>query len=380
MIMHRKANDRVRNRKPTSIDVAREAGVSQTTVSLILNGIRDASFPPETIKRVREAAQRLQYRPNVAARSVSSRKAYALGLISRWVTSSPFFSRPVQGMLRVAQEAGYALTLCDVEAEAKNAEATVDRVVGYYREGRIDGVIAILATLEKIGIPASVLHRCIDENIPIVLVNAYGNNPMIDEIRSDNFHAGYLGTRHLLQLGHRRIAFFLERKKGDRTTTAASERLMGYRHALREAKIDPSNELVIRIDDAPVIIDTGYNSFKEYLRSCKSPPSALYAINDNLALGAMYAALDHGLRVPDDLAIVGTDDCDFSRDVRPRLTSVRQPLELMGEESVRLLLKRLNHEGPSEAVKQLFKCELVIRESCGAKNLRGRTEHPINAV
>ncbi len=349
------------------MDIAREAGVSQATVSLILNEVKGVSFHRDTIERVRKVAEALNYRPNIAARSISTRRAYSLGVISRWDTASPFFSRPLRGMLAVTHATGYSLTLCDVEVDSATLETALDRAATFYREGRIDGVIAILATMETDVLSASSLRSLSDANIPLVLVNACTQDSFADQVSTDNFHAGHLGTSHLIRLGRKKIAFFLERTGRERTSSAETERLKGYMEALKEHG-DEGSAWVIRAPYAPISFETGYRTFQRVLRSGVEPPDALYAINDFLALGAMQAAQEAGLRIPEDLAVVGTDDYLISKGIRPSLTSVRQPLKQLGTSAARLLLERIDGRGPDHRVNSLIPCEIVVRESCGADN------------
>jgi DNA-binding LacI/PurR family transcriptional regulator len=353
-----------RGRPVTSYDVAKEAGVSRSTVSVVLNNTKNVSISPETHRKVLEAAEKLQYRPNMAAKSISTKRAYSLGLLSCWEPTSPLFARPMEGILDESRMAGYALTLC--ELSGRKLEQGVDSAVNFYREGRIEGVVGLMGTTKKSQPLQDMVNVFREENIPFVLANSHLKDAQIDEICIDNFHAGYLGTYHLIRMGHKRICFLLQRKRKDGQITSGSdiERFKGYMAAMQEAELE-TEDLVVRIESEPISVDMGYRVFKEYLTTCETLPTAIYAISDLIAIGAMHAAQEMGLNIPKDMAVVGTDDIDVYRYIRPSLTSVVQPLNKMGSEAVKILLERIEGKGPQGSMKIFLPCDLVIRDSCG---------------
>ncbi len=353
-----------KRRKVTSSDVAVAAGVSRSTVSLVLNRVEGVTFNPETVRRVQEAAKRLGYVPNVPARSVMTRKGYALGLISAWEPGSTLFARTFQGMLAATRAAGYGLTLCDIAGRAE--QINIDSTVSFYQQGRIDGVVALLSTLPEN--PATVRFRetLEGEKIPFVFVNSHSDVPTVDEIRTDNFQAGYIATKHLLDLGHRRVGICVRGASGRFLSRSETERYRGYVAALTEAGLVPKESLTVKTEEGPINVDRGYQAFKVFLESGCELPSALYAISDHFATGVLYAAKEKGISIPGDLAIVGTDDLELASQLRPSLTSVRQPLQELGEEAVNLLLKRIDGKGPSQPVKLHVPCSLRVRQSSGA--------------
>jgi LacI family transcriptional regulator len=214
-MMSRPPNNKTDGRKTTSADVARAAGVSRTTVSLILNEVSGPSFTADTISRVKSIAAQLGYYPNVPARSVTTKKSYAIGLVSLWEPNSTLFARSFTGMMRFTRSVGYGLTICDVAgAGSGGVEATIE----FYRQRRIDGVVALLSTfwpnLPKGVASTDYLTKLQEERIPFVLINSNVGNPTVDEICTDNFHAGYLGTQHLISLGHRHIGIMSRQAAG----------------------------------------------------------------------------------------------------------------------------------------------------------------------
>ena len=358
-----------RRRVVTSADVARAAGVSRSTVSLVLNNVPGMTFHPETVRRVRLAAERLGYFPNVPARSVTTRQGYALGVVSFWEPGSTLFARTFQGMLAASREAGYGLTLCDIASPS--GEFDVDVIIQFYREGRIDGVVALLSTFPAHAGAGVLVRRLKSERIPFVLINSAVEDPEVDEILADNRHAGYIGTKHLLELGHTRIGFGLRRGQKGEISVSEAERFEGYTRALAEAELQVDERLILSDPEGPthINVDSGHRSFDaladRLAREGAPLPTAVYCINDRVALGVLYAAGERGLRVPDDLAIVGTDDLEIASQVRPALTSVRQPLHELGVEAIRLLLDRIKGSGPEGPVKLRIPCSLKVRASCG---------------
>ncbi len=349
-------------RSVTGYDVARAAGVSRSTVSVVLNNIENVAISEKTRQRVLQVAASLQYRPNVAARSVIMRKACAFGVVSCWEPDSPLFARPVKGMLAKLKSVGYGLTLCDLETQ--NVEEGIDVAIGYWRESRIDGLIGLMKTTDLF--PSQMAEKLAKARLPYVLINANMAQTVAEVVSSDNFQAGFLATEHLLKLGHRRVAFLLRGAGARQPQSSEEERYRGYAAAMQVAGISSTDTLVVHYVSGQLSIDTGYHAFKDYLQTALVRPTAVYAINDYLAIGAMYAAQDVGMAIPADLAIVGTDDYYIANQVRPSLTTVAQPLKELGEEAANILLARLAGKEPVKPGRIALPCRLVVRESCGA--------------
>ncbi len=352
-------------RRVTSFDVAKEAGVSRSTVSAVLNNTRQVIISKETEQKVRKAADRLGYLPKLAARSIHSDRSYAIGLISCWNPNSPFVARPMQGIVNCLRTVGYSLTICDLGHS--DIAFGVKVAIDYFREGRIDGVLVILSTMADEVISSGVLQLLRDDSVPFVLVNTSCPELEMDEANSDNFHAGYLATRHLLNHGHRRIAYILRREIAPKLSQAEEARYQGYLQALTEAGVSQIDRYVTRSPRPELTAEQGMAVFLQALPRWAERPSAVYAISDRLAAGVMAAAHTAGLRVPDDLAVVGTDDLEIARSTYPLLTSVAQPLQQMGDVATRLLLQRIDGTGPDQPVRVLLPCHLVVRKSCGGQ-------------
>ncbi len=347
-------------RKVTSFDVAKEAGVSRSTVSAALN--KGGRISEETTEKVRKAASRLGYMPKLAARSINSNRSYSIGLISCWDPNSHLVTRPVQGIVNHLRTVGYSLTICDLGSSHIGNGANV--AIDYFREGRIDGLIAILSTGRKDSSLPAAIQRLRQEHLPFVLINTI-REPDTDEVNSDNFHAGYTAARHLLNLGHRNIAFVLRRENLANVPQAEEDRYRGYMQALQGAGVEQPDRFTIRSAATDFTAKLGASVFRTAMLAWPERPTAVYAINDNLAAGVIFAAGKAGWRVPEDVAVVGTDDLEIAQVIQPALTSIAQPLQQMGESAAQLVMQRIEEAGPDGPVQLSLPCHLVARESSG---------------
>ena len=305
-------------RRITSHDVAARAGVSQSTVSLVLSGSPRARIADATRARVIEAARDLGYRPNLLARGLVQRRSFALGIVVSDL-DNPFFTEVVSGAERVAADAGYGVLLGDAR------EIPAGEHVQRLRERQVDGVI--LAGVAMEALPPGAL--------------AGANVVVVDEpsavhpgVESDATGAGRLGARHLLDLGHRNLAFI-----GPASASHAFRmRERGFVAELREAGVAlPS----ARLRRARPSVAGGEKAMRALLRE-DDGTTAVFCANDLTALGALKAAAAAGLSVPRDLSVVGCDDIEMARYVTPELTTVRVPARGLGARAARLLLLALD--------------------------------------
>jgi DNA-binding LacI/PurR family transcriptional regulator len=324
-----------RARKVTSVDVAKRAGVSQTTVSLVLSGKGSGRVSEATQDAVRAAAKELGYRPNAAARALRSGTASAVGLVVRDVTH-PFFGRTLRGAQRAAREAGHVVVLIDDNygAEGKSSSAVA------LAEGAIDGFLFFAAKVPRaLREPGS---------RPVVIVEY--EQPRIPFIRLDSESGADAALRHLQERGHREIGY-LRSRAGGQTFERRHTRWAAH---LERLGLDPGAMVVGEADfDAE-------SSIAEARRLLRRPdrPSAFMADDDLLASGLIAAARELGLRVPEDVAVVGFDDLDVARLLD--ITTVRFDPEALGAAAFGLLLARLQGKRPKNVV---LPSELVIRGS-----------------
>ncbi len=341
-----------RKKRVTAKDVAQLAGVSRTTVSLVLNNAPNVHISSETRRRVLEAARRLNYHPHAAARSLVSRRSMTLGLVlcqsPEQVFADPFLPQVLRGINDVAQAAGYRILLETVTHPEDNGYSAL------VLENRIDGFILsgprsddeALRSLHEEGFPIVLMGRLPDVDIPFVDV--------------DNVRAAYGAVEHLILLGHTRIGMITN---GPLHYTASADRLEGYRRALNDHALPYDPDLVVygafREESGQVAMDR--------LLEREDPPSAVFVASDAVALGALVSIRRHGLRVPDDIALVGFDDIPLAAYVNPPLTTVRLPARRLGEEAARLLVALV--EGREvESTHILLDTTLVVRASCGSRD------------
>jgi len=303
------------------VQVAARAGVSQATVSRALRG--HAGVSPATRARVREAAAELGYAPSAFAAALARGRSNAVGVVSPWI-SRWFFATVLEGIHEVLAEHSYDMLLYPL-GPADGSEAARITALGLHK--RVDGVIGLALPHE---LRAGALRQ-----VPIVTVGT--STPGIPGVQVDDVDVGYVATRHLLELGHRRIAFLGLDPDDIYGFQVAADRYAGYRAALFEAGIDPDAGLV---ETTGFEVEAGEAALEELLVRCEWNPSrlptAIVAVSDEVALGAIYAARHRGIRVPADLSVVGVDNHDMARLFD--LTTVEQPVADQGRIAARMLM------------------------------------------
>jgi DNA-binding LacI/PurR family transcriptional regulator len=338
-------------RKPArSRDVARLAGVSRTTVSFVLNDVPGVKISQETRQRVLEAARELNYYPTAAARSLASGKTHRIGLIlgegQKRLSADAFLPSFLQGVTASVHQRGYLVVL--QMAEDVPSHEAYARLL---REQQVDGLILsgprsddpVLAELAKEHFPLILHGRLADSTLPCVDV--------------DNKAGAYQAVTHLIGLGHRRIGFI---SNAPLSYSGAQDRFAGYKQALAEYDILLDTELV---RTAAFLPETG-RAAMEALLAFPRRPTAVFVASDVVATGAMAAIRDAGLRIPEDMAVVGFDDIFLAAHLRPPLTTVRVPAYGLGWTAAQVLISLI--EGDEDVSSVTLETELVIRESCGA--------------
>lgn len=328
-------------------DVARRAGVSVATVSRVVNR-SPHRVSPQTQRRVHTAVRVLGYRANIIAQGLKKRSSRTVALIVPDI-SNPFFPAIARGIEDTARARGYAVLLCNTYEDLAREQA----YLALLRNRWVDGVV--FATVGSNTRHLRALRRA---RLPVVLVARDVEGLSIDTVRVDNFRGEYEATRHLLQLGHRRIAHI----GGPPALHVAAERRRGYREALRTAGLERDGTIV----EGDFTADGGRRAMAALLR-IRPPVTAVVAANDLMAIGAMEALRQAGARIPEDVAVVGFDDITFASLVSPALTTVAQPKYRMGQMAMERLLQLL--DGADVRTRQtVLVPELVIRESCGARS------------
>ena len=324
-------------------DVAQRAGVSISTVSRVLNN-SDYPIRPETRQKVLEAIEELRFRPNDVARSLLLKQTHTIGLIVPDI-SNPYYPELSLGVEATASEHGYAVIFCNTSRRPEKVEYYLDVLL----QKRADGIIIAGGGTDLTQISQGTLRS--DTKIALV-----GKHHLpFPSVQVDNFGAAREITSHLLNLGHRHIAFI----SGPPNLTSVQDRLAGYKASLEERGISEDNRLICEGDFGA---ESGYSATLSLLRG-EPTPTAIFAANDRMAISAMAAAADVGLRVPNDLTVVGFDDIITASLVRPSLTTVALPAYEIGASAMRLMLRLLEGEECPKTV--WLPTQLVIRQSSG---------------
>ena len=335
--------------------MAKLAGVSRTTVSFVLNNVPGVKITEETRQRVLDAARELDYYPTAAARSLASGKTQRIGLIlgegQERLAADAFLPAFLQGVTASVHRRGYLLVLQLAEDVASHEAYT--RLI---REQQVDGLILsgprsddpLLSELAEDRFPLILHGRLDDCDLPYVDV--------------DNKAGAYQAVVHLIGLGHRRIAFI---SNAPYSYSGAQERLAGYKQALTEHDIPLDESLIQKGGFLP---ETGQAAMEKVL-ALPDRPTALFAASDVMAIGAMSAIRAAGLRIPDDVAVVGFDDIFLAAHTQPPLTTIRVPAYGLGWTGADVLISLI--EGEEEVSAVTLETELVIRDSCGAASKAG---------
>ncbi len=328
--------------RSTLKDIAQQVGVTTTTVSRALNNKPDVS--EETRQRILALAQELGYQPSAAARSLKLRTTETIALLFPDI-SGPFYSEVIRG---VEQEAGQSQY--NVLIYGTHGKPSALRFL-HSLNGRIDGLILMARSVDD-----DYVLRLARQRLPFVLLGFRVAEVAADTLLVDNQVGAYRAVRHLIEHGHRRIAFIA----GPTDSPDSQARLAGYRQCLADNGLAWQDELVASGNFRRPSGTTA----TERLLGLPQPPGAVLVANDEMALGAIEAARARGVRVPEDLAVIGFDDIDLASYVFPPLTTVRQPMCKLGSIAVQMLLRRLQ-EPDSQAEVRILPVELVVRGSCG---------------
>lgn len=329
----------------TSKDIARKLKISQSTVSRALRG--DPRVAPGTTARVLEAARQMNYTPNLAARSLSTRRTGTVGVVVSDITN-PFYPELLEILHNELALAGYRTILLN-----ERTDASLEQLVGNLVNGAaVDGLLYVSAILDT-PLPGGGLRE-----IPAVLVNRSIDSAQVDVVVSDNFRGGKLVAEAMVELGHRRIAIIT----GPDNTTTSRDRERGFREQLRASGV-PLDESLRRVGQ--FTHRSGYQWCLDLL-AAEPRPTALFAANDVIAFGALDAARRVRVKVPAELSIVGFDDIDMAGWEGFSLTTVRQPLAEMGRAAAKLLIERIEADAETPPRTRVFPVGLVRRDTLAA--------------
>lgn len=304
-------------------DIAKLANVSITTVSRVINE-KSEGIGEATRQRVLDIIKELDYRPNSIARSMVTKKTKTIGLIIPDIRN-PFFPELVRGVEDLASQSEYSIFLC-------NTDGDITRETEYIRlmkEKNVDGIIyaCTYGTLSK---PFAEIIQM--NTTPVVLIDRGLGDKKFSGVFIDNENAGYIATKHLLELSHSNIGCIT----GPSHIQNSQDRLRGYLKALTEAELPIDEQVIV---SGEYQMEGGYQAAKTLLAG--KQVTAIFAFNDLMAFGVYQAAAEMGIKIPDELSVVGFDNLKFNELLHPKLTTIDQPVYEIGAQAIRMLLKRI---------------------------------------
>ncbi len=325
-------------------EVAKRAGVSTATVSRVFNNT--GLVEEETRARVKLVAAELRYSPSALGRSLSTRKTDSIGLLLPDLFGE-FFSEVIRGSDQTAQQHKYHLLVSSSHNNREEIAAALKMM-----RGRVDGLVVMSPHID-----AQTLNANLPHNHPVVLLNCHVEGSGFDSLNIDNVRGSRQMVAHLISHGHRRIAII----KGTEHNIDAEERLGGYCEAMAQAGGDRDNALALPGDFSEA---SGYDAVRKIM-SLHPRPTAIFASNDSMAIGALSALRDEGIQVPQDMALAGFDDVPIAAYLTPSLTSVHVGIHDLGALAIKRVLFALDQNGTYLKQQQILPTTLSIRESCG---------------
>lgn len=327
-------------------DVAKMANVSTATVSRVLRS--PDSVKEDTRNKVLCAIETLNYQPNMVARQFRTKKTKTILVVVPDITN-PFFSKVLRGIEHTAVQNGYQVILGDTE----NDEIRESEYLDLLRQKQADGGVLLTARMNRKNLEE------IAEQFPVVLACEYVDGLNVPTVSIDNISSAKKATEHLINLGHKRIAHI----SGPVSVVLSRDRMKGYRQAMvyHELPIEP-----VFMQEGDFSFESGYNQMLKFL-ALENPPSAVFAASDEMAVGAVKAARSNGLRVPEDLAVVGFDNIELGSIVEPGITTIEQPKYQIGNMAMELLVKLIDQE-ELQKNQSVLEDKLIIRDSCGFKS------------
>ena len=320
--------------------VAKEAGVSVATVSRVLNG--QNSVTPKTRLKVEVAIEKLNYEPSALGRNLRNSESRLLLILIPQI-SNPFYFEIIKGIEDTAIRHNHNILLCETDSKSEREEIYFELV----RNKMADGIISMdpAVDIEKL--------KLLAKRHAIIQCSEYSIDSGIPYVTIDNEKAAYQAVNHLIQLGHKKIALI----NSDETYLYARKRKMGYKRALKKHGIQVNEDYIFH--NKSLIFESGQQTMKKILE-LEDRPTAVFAVSDLLAIGALKEINANGLNVPNDIAIIGFDKIEFSNMTHPTLTTIAQPMYKMGTTAANMLLKKIKGEDVESII---LEHELVVRES-----------------
>lgn len=339
-------------KRATMKDIAAEAEVSVSTVSLVLSGKIGTRVSAETVERIREIAERLHYQPDVSAQRLKGKESSTIGLIIPNITNY-FYSEMTKGVMDEGTEAGYQVVLFNSDNHLKTEQFAVETLISMRAAGVIvcgihetkDAEQELLVHIKKSGIPVIKIDRCEwDGNWPCVCI--------------DNYKAAYDCVEHLYQIGHRKIALLASMWD----LNIINDRERGFRQAMKDFGLFVSEDSIFRTDSLDFIDKAADKLAKRMIADLKKYTAVLVIPGDLLAIECIDYWKKHGVKIPEDISVMGFDNIYMGSVIEPSLTTVNQPKYDMGREAMRLLLSMINGE-EAGTTKRIFEHEVIVRNS-----------------
>jgi LacI family transcriptional regulator len=325
-------------------DVAKLAGVSPITVSRVINNT--SYVGKETRRRVDVAIRQLGYVPNTLARSLRLSQTNIVALVLTDITN-PFWTTVVRGVEDAASDAGFNVILCNTKSEVEQ-----EKYLNVLLQKRVDGVLLVPVCCNL-----KMIQAIQSQNVPLVVLDRHILGVEVDSVRCDSEGGGYALVRLLISKGHRRIAML----SGPRGVSSADDRVAGYQRALIEASLGISDELIFYGNFTQ---QSGYEMVQKAL-AVQPHPTAIFAANNFITMGAFKAVRDAGLKVPEDIALVGFDDLPLELIIDPFFTVAAQPAYEMGKQATELILARVSGRVPPACQEIILSTEIIVRRSSG---------------
>ncbi|KAA3664838.1 MAG: LacI family transcriptional regulator [Chloroflexi bacterium] len=328
-------------------DVARQAGVSISTVSHVANNTRAVSA--ESRQRVEEAMAELGYKPNAVARSLRRQQTNSIGMIMP-DSANPFFAEVARGIEDSSFTQNYSVILCNSDGDLEKQVAYTNVLI----EKQVAGMVFVSA-----GVSTELVDDLHRRRVPLVVVDREVPDVEVDTVMTNHYQGGCQATQHLIDLGHKRIACI----SAGSELSPSTDRVVGYLDTLTKNGIEPDDSLIVRGDFQ---YKSGYDAANQLLRLAE-PPTAVFACNDLMAVGCISAAVERGFNVPQDLSVVGFDDVNLAAYTNPPLTTIAQPKREIGVLTIEMLLARIqNLDAPHRS--ERLDTKLVVRQSTAELN------------
>lgn len=332
----------------TIYEIAKLAGVSTTTVSKVINNYPDVS--DKTRKKIKKILEKENFLPNAQAQGLTTKKTWTLGVVYfedlGIGLSHPFFSKVIEAFKKQADKHGYSLLFGSKNDRLKNTT-----FLEYFKYKSVDGIAIICSdpndkeTLELI-----------ESDFPIVVIDML--NESTSTVTSDNEYGCKIAIEYLFSLGHKKIAHINGTDQIDNLPSMS--RMEAYKKYIKEFKLYINKDYIVNGKNFD--FDSGYEGMNKLLK-LKNPPTAVVCASDKIALGAIKAVQNNGLKVPEDISVIGFDDIELAEYVTPRLTTIRQNCDEIGKAAIDILVEQINKK-EKLAVNKVIPVELVIRESC----------------